>query len=382
MEPMDIGESRNFVFGKLGVGQFPWGTSHAFGLQLPAGEKPYYLVVKSYFVSTATHLRYSSDKTAGFWEPRAVFPYVVFLDRDMNIIGNSRAEDFQVNSDIHTDILRSFVGDSWIQAAFEMDEKRFPGARYAVISTSSEFVGKVGAVSNFYWPFGEGYWFPLVVYAPIIHPMPSYTGPMVTVRFGNVGDIQAQVVTPQELLSSTKYGRKIIKARSRAATPGSLLKEETLLIRSPDAEGYQFTESSTSRVVYVAFAKQLPDGRGDVAMFAQSFRMKRAAGDVNAAVQGMVKDAIQEHSVALRDLQYHVSTISSAIGSCQRVDFEGRQPRSYMAKIKGYDVLCIADKQNLAVRIGASVLTSPAAGGAEELPVEAVAFSKGVSLAP
>lgn len=381
MESIQVGENREFVVGKLGVGQFPWGRSHSFGLRLPASNKTYYLVVKSYFVSTATHFRYASDKSAGFWEPRVVFPYVVFLDREMNIIGNSRINDFQVNSDIHTDLLRSYVGESWVQAAFEMNKTRFPGAYYAVVSTSSDFVGKVGAVSNFYWPFGAGYWFPLVVYAPILDPMPSYAGPMIPVRYGHVGDIQVQAVAPKELLSSASYGRKISKAKSETVAPGTLLKEKTLLIRSPGADGYEMVESSTSRTVYVAFSKRLPDGRGDVAMFAQSFKMNRAISNVRAEVQDMVKNAVKEHSIALRDLKFHANAVPSTIGYCERLDFEGTQPRSYLAKIKGYDVLCLATEQNLSVRIGASILTSPAYTLTEELPVEAVEFLNGISLA-
>jgi hypothetical protein len=381
MESIHVGDSREFVAGKLGVGQFPWGRTHSFGLKLPVGEKPYYLVIKSYFVSTATHLRYATDKTAGFWEPRVFFPYVTFLDKAMNIVGRSDADDFHVNSDIHPDFLRTFVGESWIQAAFAMDETRFPGARYAVVSTSSEFVGKVGAVSNFYWPFGGGYWFPQVVYAPILGPMASYKGPMVTVRYGNVGDIQVQAVAPKELLLSASFGRKASTGNPPTITPGTLLKEEPLLVRTPAAGGYEMVKSSTSRTVHVAFSKHLPDGRGDVAMFAQSFKLKIPTNDAKTTVQKMVEDAVKEHTVNLRDLKFHASVVPSAIGFCQRVDFEGAQPRSYLAKIKGYDVLCVTADKNLTVRIGASVLTSPASAGTEELPVEAAEFLSGISLA-
>lgn len=381
MEPIQIGENREFVAGKLGVGQFPWGRSHSFGLSLPVGEKPYYLVFKSYFVSTATHFRYANDKTAGFWEPRAFFPYVVFLDKNMNIVGSSQIDDFYMNSDIHPDLLRSFVGESWIQAAFRMDETHFPGARYAVVSTSSEYVGKVGAVSNFYWPFGEGYWFPLVVYAPIVAPMTSYKGPMVTVRYGHVGDIQVQAVTPKDLLSTASFGRKSRRGNSTTVTPGTLLKEDPLLVRTPATVGYEMVKSSTSRTAYVAFSKHLAEGRGDVAMFAQSFRLKNPTNDSNSTVQEMVKDAVREHTVNLRNLKFHAGVVTSAIGHCQRVDFEGAQPRSYLAKIKGYDVLCVSADRRMTVRIGASTLTSPAEAVTEELPDEAVEFVKGVSLA-
>lgn len=380
MAPIKVGESREFVFGKLGVGQFPWGRSHSVGLRLPAGQAPYYLVVKSYLVSTATHLRYGSDKSASLWDPRVVFPYVVFLDKEMKIIGSSRVDDFQVNSNVHASVLGNLVGESWIQAAFDMGNARFPGAYYAVVSTSPEFAGKVGAVPNSYWPFKAGYLFPLLIYAPVLDPMPSYKGPMVTVQYGHVGDVQVQAVAPKELLSSARYGRGTNETRSRGVTPGTLLNKEVLLIRSPAADGYQMDETSTSRMVYVAFSKRLHDGRGDIAMFAQAFKMNHAASDVSTEVEQMVKNAVKEHSVALRDPKFHLSTVQSAIGFCRRVDFEGFQPRSYLAKIKGYDVHCLAGEQKLAVRIGASALKSPAFAGTEELPVEAVEFLNGISL--
>lgn len=371
-EILKIGDNRELSVRKLDIGQFPWGKSPFFAMQLPASDQPYYLVIKSFLGRPLDGYRTfdTSLYGGGAW---VFFPYLVFLDKDMNIIGHSKADDFQVNRYVYTFIL-SRMGESWIQAAFPIFPSE-PIPQYAVITTSSEYVGKVGAVPSYYWPKDLGYLFPSIVYAPILSPMPDYSGPMSRLYYANLGEIQVRLVAPPDLLRTT-YGRKMkVPSSAKPVPPKQLFKNGELIIQSPNANGYEVTDHSSSEYVHMAFQKNLEAGQ-EITTFAQSWHVKLESTDWDRVVDNVIK----EHSLALEELSYQQKEVSALNGHCKRVDFEGKHPRFFLADIKGYDILCFPEGSDLMVRIGASILTSPAYPAAKALPVEAEEFANGISL--
>ncbi len=380
--PIKVGDNLELTVQKLEIGQFPWGKSRFFAMQLPASSEPYYLVLKSYFVSPVTNWRYSQAETGTFWGPSVFFPYLVFFDKDMNVISHSQTADFQVNANIHNEMLIGFRGDTWLQGAFPVLSSASPKPAYAIFSSSSDYVGKVGAVPNFYWPYPDHYWMPRIIYAPKLDPVPTYKGPMNYVRYGNVGEIQVQVVRPQELLETT-YGKKLESPVPKTIlSPGTTFHKEKLVIKSPNADGYGLEDASSDKTVNMVFTKSLNAGQGFVTMFAQAFHSRNQNRSADERMQFLVDDAIKEHSVALVDFTSQTRAFSGLTGHCKRIDFAGKQPRSFLGTIQGYDIICADGNSDLAIRIGASILSSPAYPGHKALPVEAADFAAGISLTP
>lgn len=381
-QPIKVGDNLELTVQKLEIGQFPWGKSRFFAMQLPASSEPYYLVLKSYFVSPVTNWRYSQAETGTFWGPSVFFPYLVLLDKDMNVISHSQTADFQVNANIHNEMLIGFRGDTWLQGAFPVLPSASPKPAYAIFSSSSDYVGKMGAVPNFYWPYPDHYWMPRIIYAPKLDPVPTYKGPMNYVRYGNVGEIQVQVVKPQELLETT-YGKKLESpAPKTLLSPGTLFRKEKIVIQSPNADGYGVQDASTEKTVHMVFTKSLDAGQGYVSLFAQAFPGRNQNRGVDEQLQFMVDDAIKEHTVTLVDFTSQTRTFSSLTGHCKRIDFAGKQPRSFLGNTRGYDIICTGNNSSLAIRIGASILSSPAYSDTKALPVEAKEFAAGITFLP
>lgn len=371
-EVLNVGDNRELTVRKLDIGQFAWGKSPFYAMQLPVSDQPYYLVVKSFIGRPLDW--YSTFVTSLYGgTPWVFFPYLVFLDKDMNIIGHSKTDDFQVNRHVYTFIVNR-MGESWIQAAFPINPAG-PRPYYAVITTSLDYVAKVGALPSYYWPSLGGYMHPRIVYAPILSPMPDYSGPMERLHYANLGEIQVRLVSPLDLLKTT-YGRKM-KAQSSAKPlpPNQLFRKEDIVIHAPNADGYEVIDQSSSEYVHMAFSKSLGAGQ-EITMFAQSWHVKLKSIDWDR----VVNDVIEEHSLALADLSYYLKEFSALHGHCKRIDFKAKHPRFFLADIKGFDIICSQDESDLRVRIGASILSSPAYPAAKALPVEAEEFVNGISL--
>lgn len=373
-ESINMGESRKYVAEKLNVGQFPWGKSHFQAIQLPAESTPYYLVIKSFVVSPFNRMRYGYAQGDDRWEPWIFFPHIALLDKDSNVISQSQTGDFRMNSNIQPALIGRFAGDSWLQATYRIDPVANPNVRYVVISTSSDMVGKVGAIPNHYWPFSSGFWTSSVIYSPILIPMQTYKGPMHTLHYANIGEIQVQTVKPQHLLQAA-YGNN---AKLTPIKPGTLIRKKVLHIRAPQVTGYHVVDNSSAKYEHIVLSRDLPAGQGSIAMFAQAFHSKYLAGNPDEQLQGLIKDAIKEHSVALEGFSYEEKPFPDLGEHCTRIDFRGKQPTAFLASIRGYDIVC-ANETGLVVRIGASILSNPAFLTREPAPSEYKSFINGIS---
>jgi hypothetical protein len=379
-----LGDSLELMADNLEVGQFAWGKSRFLALQLPETTQPFYLVVKSYLVSSLTHFRYGMAGGAEAQNPWVFFPHVVVLDKDMNVILRSRAEDFRLNSNVHFVTVLGFqgpTGRTWLQAAIRIDPQKSPQPRYVVISTSSEFVGKVGAVPSGYWPYGrlDVLMLPPVAGVPLLVPMPGYRGPMVTLHYGNIGEIQVHAVEPGDLLR-TIYGKKMERPGSLdKASPGKIYQARGLQVRAPDTAGYLVADRSTGEDAHLVFVRDLPSGHGVVTLFAQRYR----PGLLVSTLDARARLAVAELQALFAELTHTTQDVPLFGTTCRRIDFTGKGRAAFLAPVRGYDIHCVLPGdggKTIAVRIGGNLTANPELPAPDRLPNEIEDFPKGIAL--
>ena len=393
-EPMQIDDNRQLVVDKLEIGQFEWGKSRFYAIELPYdnrpyNNRPYYLVVKSYMVSRVTRpLRYAARGPDGE-DPRVFYPHLVMLDKNLNIISHSEAEDFEINTNVHfksTLGFRNPSGDSWLQAAFRIDPAIRPAPKFAVISTLPDLVGRTGKIPSSYWPFyiAPGLELPITVSGipiPVSIPMQGYQGSAKLLHFANVGELQIHLADPQDLLR-TSYGRKMEwRVDSEPVEPGKIYQVKGLKILAPGVAGYGYKDLSSADHGRIDFFSEIPFGRGNSAMFAQIAIFR--PGYNYHFLESRVESAIKEHKTNLTDVSYQVKELSLMGKTCKRIDFEGKIREMFFATFRGYDIHCDIIRSlnsRFTVRIGGSAVTNPAYIPDDKLPAEVSDFVNGVSL--
>lgn len=388
-EPIQIDDNRQLVVDDLEIGQFEWGKSRFYAIELPDGNHPYYIVVKSYMVSRVTNpSRYSARGPDGE-DPRVFYPYLVMLDKDSNIISHSVAEDFEINTNVHIKSILGFsqpAGNTWLQAAFRVDPTIRPVSKFVVISTLSDVVGLTGKIPSSYWPFSvtPGLELPITVSSipiPVSIPMQGYQGPEKLLHFANVGELQIHLVDPQDLLR-TSYGKEMEwHVDLEPVEPGKIYKVKGLKILAPGVAGYGYKDLSSADRGRMDFFSEIQFGRGNSVMFAEIELFR--PGSHFHFLESRVESAIREHKTKLADVSYQVKDLSLMGKTCKRIDFEGKVREMFFATIKGYDIHCDIIRSinsRFTVRIGGNAVTNPAYLPDDKLPAEVSGFVDGVSL--
>jgi len=377
-QPFHIGDHQEFIADDLEIGQFAWGKSHFLALRLPESTEPYYVVVKSFMVSPSKSFRYGMVRGGDIKDPWVFFPYVVLLDKDMNIIQRSRINDFQVNSNMRYLPLQGFTGRSWLQGAFRINPLARAKPHYLVISTRPGAVGKIGVIPTRFWPFDAFAVWPTGV--PSLEPRESSSEVQgVALHYGNIGELQIQAMYPSDLLR-TALGKKTARYKKLPeAVPGKLYQVKGLRVRAPDASGYLVEDRSSHHDANLMFLKDLPSGRGNVTMFAQLYQPGQMFVD---NLQLLAEFAIPELQALFAELNYKVVDVPLLDTTCRRINFTGKGRAVFLAPVRGYDIHCLVSGpggQIRAVRIGGNYTVNPEYSLPDRLPEDMKGFVNGVS---
>lgn len=338
--------------------EFTTGKSYLKAIELPVTNKPYYLILKSYFVSPLTDISFQVRKDKKWYgDPATPFvfpPYIVTLDEKFNRIREISTNAFQLVSTMRRD-KKLFVtvpsGKTWLQTAirFSPDSKE----RYVVVFTTPELLKNSTSIKSSMWTYGGN-----ILWGDISSQYFHYEAYHIP-----IGKLHLALVYPEELFWMDEESM----GKLPKAIPGEVIRTKWFDVRSPENGGYRIYQRGTFRTArgegkYIGFtgSPRHPDIN---TFFIYSLPLSSVSGEV---LDSYTDRVIAEYSSQFDGLSYQKSDIAIGERLCRRLDLNGKVKNRFFSPIKGYDILCVIPTSDgsleaTLVRIGGNVVYPPEA---------------------